>query len=141
MKVLLQRVSHAHAMVDGQTVGAIDHGLLLFVGIEAHDTLEHIHKMADRVTRYRVFSDQNGRMNLNVMEANGGLLAISQFTLAAETQKGLRPGFSKAAAPDDAKNLYETFVEALGALHQPVAEGIFGADMKVHLVNDGPIRH
>lgn len=139
MKVLLQRVSEARVQVGNDTVGAINHGLLLLVGFEKHDDPALLERMTDKVLAYRVFADDAGKMNLNVQEAGGGVLAVSQFTLAADTQKGLRPGFSVAAPPAQAENLYNTFIQRLRSLHNPVATGIFAADMQVHLVNDGPV--
>lgn len=139
MKVLLQRVSAASVVVDENTVGAIGAGLLLFVGIEKDDTAATLKRMVDKTLGYRMFADHEGKMNLNVQDIGGGLLVISQFTLAADTQKGLRPGFSEAAPPAIARTLYEQFVQQLQARHQPVATGIFAADMKVSLTNDGPV--
>ncbi len=139
MKVLLQRVSEARVQVGKDTVGAIDHGLLLLVGFEKHDDPGLLQRMTDKILAYRVFADEAGKMNLNVRETGGGILAVSQFTLAADTQKGLRPGFSVAAPPAQAENLYNTFIQQLRSLHNPVATGIFAADMQVHLVNDGPV--
>lgn len=139
MKVLLQRVKHASVEVENQTIGAIDQGLLLFVGIEKEDTHEVLTKMAKKVLAYRVFSDNVGKMNLSVTDIQGGVLAVSQFTLAAETKKGLRPGFSSAATPDQAERLYEEFVGLLRDAHNTVETGQFAADMKVSLLNDGPV--
>lgn len=139
MKLLLQRVSHASVVVDSATIGSIEKGLLLFVGIEKHDTSETLQKMTNKVLGYRVFSDSEGKMNLSVKDIAGGILAISQFTLAADTKKGLRPSFSSAAPPDTAHSLYLKFVERLKEQHHQVEEGSFGADMKVSLLNDGPV--
>lgn len=139
MKILLQRCLHGSVMVDGQTIGAIDQGLVLLIGIEKHDTEEILIKMAEKTLAYRVFSDADGKMNLNVKEINGGVLAVSQFTLAADTTKGLRPGFSRAAPPSEAEKAYNRFVNLLHERHAQVATGKFGADMKVSLVNDGPV--
>lgn len=139
MKVLLQRVSSAQVTVEGELVGAIEAGLLLFIGIEKTDTSATLERMTNKVLAYRVFADDDGKMNLNVQEVNGGVLAISQFTLAADTQKGLRPGFSHAAPPAMAQTLYEQFVTLLRAQHQPVASGVFAADMRVSLTNEGPV--
>lgn len=139
MKVLLQRVTQASVSVDGTQVGSIGQGLLLLIGMEQQDNEATLAKMAQRVLSYRVFSDEAGKMNLSVRDIQGGVLAVSQFTLAADTHKGLRPGFSKAAPPTRAKALYQAFVAELNALHSPVAEGIFGADMQVSLCNDGPV--
>lgn len=139
MKALLQRTTGARVVIDGQTVGAIDRGLLVLVGIERADGMEQVTRMADRLLGYRVFADAQGRMNHNVVQAGGGLLLVSQFTLAAETGSGLRPGFSTAAPPEQAKPLFDALVAAVAARHQPVATGVFGADMQVHLINDGPV--
>lgn len=139
LRVLLQRVSQAHVTVNHQTVGAIQRGLLLLVAIEPHDTPALIERMRDKVLAYRVFPDQSGKMNLSVKDVDGGVLAVSQFTLGADTRKGLRPGFSKAAEPALARTLFDAFVQALQAAHQPIATGTFGADMQVSLINDGPV--
>lgn len=139
MKVLLQRVKNARVEVAGATVGEIQQGLLLLVGIERHDTAEGVARMADKLLAYRVFADAAGKMNLSVRDIHGGVLAVSQFTLAADTQKGLRPSFSSAAPPEQASTLFELLVRVLRDRHTPVACGIFAADMQVHLVNDGPV--
>lgn len=139
MKTLIQRVSHASVVVNGETVGAIGQGLLVFVGIEREDKQDTLERMAAKVLAYRVFADTEGKMNLSVKDVAGGVLAISQFTLAADTKKGLRPGFSSAAAPDIAETLYNQFVDLLKTQHSDVATGRFGADMKVSLLNDGPV--
>jgi D-aminoacyl-tRNA deacylase len=139
MKVLLQRVRQASVSVGDKVVGEIGQGLLLLVGIEKQDTDELAARMVDRLLAYRVFADAQGKMNLSVREIGGGVLAVSQFTLAADTQKGLRPGFSRAAEPGRAEALFATFVELLRRQHRPVATGIFAANMQVHLINDGPV--
>lgn len=139
MKVLLQRVRQASVTVGDRVVGEIGQGLLLLVGIEKQDTEELASRMVDRLLAYRVFADPQGKMNLSVRDIGGGVLAVSQFTLAADTQKGLRPGFSRAAEPGRAEVLFAAFVELLRRQHQPVATGKFAADMQVHLVNDGPV--
>ena len=139
MKALLQRVTHASVAVDGNIVGAIDNGLLVLVGIEPADTPSISARMLERLLNYRVFSDQEGRMNCSLRDIGGGLLLVSQFTLAAETKKGNRPGFSTAAAPDLAETLFNDLVQQAQRLHQPVATGRFGADMQVSLTNDGPV--
>lgn len=139
MKVLLQRVKNARAEVAGATVGEIQQGLLLLVGIERHDTAEGVARMADKLLAYRVFADAAGKMNLSVRDIQGGVLAVSQFTLAADTQQGLRPSFSSAAPLEQASTLFELLVRVLRDRHTPVACGIFAADMQVHLVNDGPV--
>lgn len=139
MKVLMQRVSHAQVVVAGECLGAIERGLLLFIGIEKHDDGSILQRMADKVLAYRVFGDDQGKMNLSVQDIGGGVLAISQFTLAAQTKKGLRPGFSEAASPEIAEKHYQTFLDLLRARHNKVECGSFGADMKVSLLNDGPV--
>lgn len=139
MKVLLQRVAHANVVVDGETLGQIDKGLLLLIGIEKHDDTQVLERMAKKVLQYRVFADEAGKMNLNVQQIDGGILAISQFTLAADTQKGFRPSFSSAAAPEQAQTLYQQFLAMLRQHHAKVEEGRFAADMKVTLLNDGPV--
>lgn len=139
MRGLIQRVASAAVEVEGKTVGAIDRGLLLLLGVEKADTQAQADKLLDKVLAYRVFPDAEGKMNLNVQQAGGGLLVVSQFTLAADTSRGLRPGFSTAAAPADAECLYDYFVSQLQARHAPVATGVFAANMQVSLVNDGPV--
>lgn len=139
MKALIQRVSQAKVVVAGETVGAIERGLLVLLGVEAGDTSADIQKLAEKVVRYRVFSDDNGKMNLNVQQAGGSLLVVSQFTLAADTRSGLRPSFTPAAAPALAEDYYQQFCQACIALGLQVATGRFAADMQVSLTNDGPV--
>lgn len=139
MKALIQRVSSASVTVDHQVVGAIQTGLLVLLGVEKGDTELQLKKLADKVLKYRVFSDENGKMNLNVLQAGGALLVVSQFTLAADTNSGLRPSFSTAAEPDTALQLYQDFVAYCRSLGIEVATGQFGADMQVALVNNGPV--
>lgn len=139
MKVLIQRVSEASVEVDGNRVGEIGQGLLLLIGIEAHDDEVLVARMAQRIVGYRIFADEAGKMNLDVRDAGGALLAVSQFTLAADTRKGRRPSFSGAAEPEKGRKLYEYSVECLRAEGITVATGIFAADMQVALVNDGPV--
>ncbi len=141
MRGLIQRVSQATVCVDGQTVGEIEQGLLLLLGVQKGDTPEQADKLLQKVINYRVFADSEQKMNLSLQDIHGGLLIVSQFTLAAQTHKGLRPGFSSAAAPSDAQDLYHYFVvQAKGeALNTRIQTGIFGADMQVSLVNDGPV--
>lgn len=139
MKGLLQRVSQAHVEVEGEVVGAIDHGLLVLVGIEPQDDRATADKLLQRLLKYRVFNDAQGRMNASLQDVGGGLLLVSQFTLAADTRKGLRPGFSTAAAPDKAAELFDYLLGQARAAHPLVATGRFGADMQVHLVNSGPV--
>lgn len=136
---LIQRVSEARVVVDGETVGEIERGILLLLGIQKHDQSAAVGKLLNKVLAYRIFPDDGGQMNLNLGDVGGGLLIVSQFTLAANTNKGLRPSFSSAAPPDLAEPLYDEFVAQARASHPVVATGRFGADMKVHLVNDGPV--
>ena len=139
MKGLIQRVSHAQVVVDGEVVGAIEKGLLLLLGVEQADTEQQADKLLHKVLNYRIFADEQGKMNLSVKDIGGGLLVVSQFTLAAETKKGLRPSFSSAANPALAEQLYQYFVTQAKQQHSIVATGIFAADMKVSLCNDGPV--
>ncbi|MDF1693329.1 MAG: D-aminoacyl-tRNA deacylase [Zhongshania sp.] len=139
MKALLQRVKFARVEVDGECVGEIAQGLLVFLGLEKHDDEAAISKMMTRLLQYRVFSDSNGKMNQSVVDVAGGVLLVSQFTLAADTKKGRRPGFSTAAEPVRAEILYEFALRELRAQHGVVASGQFGADMQVSLINDGPV--
>jgi D-tyrosyl-tRNA(Tyr) deacylase len=136
---LIQRVKQASVAVDGQQVGAIDQGILLLLGIEKNDTRELVDKLLDKVLAYRIFSDEQGKMNCSVQQIDGGVLVVSQFTLAADTRKGLRPGFSSAASPALAQELYDYFVTRLRERHPNMATGIFAADMQVSLINDGPV--
>ena len=139
MKALLQRVGFAKVEVDGQCLGEIEQGLLVFLGVEKDDSEEQAAKLISRLLAYRIFADDEGRMNKSVTDINGGVLLVSQFTLAADTKKGLRPGFSTAADPVRAENLYGYAVEDLSAKHANVAFGRFGADMQISLLNDGPV--
>ncbi|ABX47503.1 D-aminoacyl-tRNA deacylase [Shewanella sp. SP2S2-4] len=139
MIALIQRVSRASVVVDNQTIGAIDKGLLVLLGVEQEDTREKMEKLATKVMSYRVFSDENGKMNLNLEQVGGSLLVVSQFTLAADTGRGLRPSFSGAGTPDQALALYEEFVAFCRAKGVTTETGQFGADMQVSLVNDGPV--
>ena len=136
---LIQRVKRAAVEVDGKTVGAIEQGILLLLGVEKADTEASADKLLDKVLAYRIFSDQDNKMNCNVQQINGGVLVVSQFTLAADTRKGLRPSFSSAAPPAQAEQLYDYFVARLRERHPQVATGIFAADMQVSLLNDGPV--
>ena len=139
MRALLQRVLEAKVIVDGQTTGQIDHGILVFLGLGKEDNLEKGKKLIDKILKYRFFDDEQGKMGWNVQQAAGGLLLVSQFTLMAQTQKGLRPDFGPAMPPADAKALYEQLVDYAKSQFEHVQTGIFAADMKVHLVNDGPV--
>ena len=139
MTALLQRVRSASVSVDGRRVGEIDTGLLVFLGMDKGDDEASTDRMLDRLLAYRVFPDQAGRMNRSVAEIGGGVLLVSQFTLAADTRKGLRPSFSSALPPAAAEALYQYTLETLRGRHPDVAAGVFGADMQVSLVNDGPV--
>lgn len=139
MKALIQRVSKASVAVEGDIVGEIGRGLLVLLGIERDDDLDKVIRMVQRLTAYRVFSDAAGKMNLSVEDVAGSLLVVSQFTLVADTSKGLRPGFSASAKPEQAKMLYEKFIEEAGKKNIQVESGQFAADMQVALVNDGPV--
>ncbi len=139
MKALLQRVSQASVVVDGETVGAIEGGLLVFLGLDQGDDLALGERLLDKLLSYRVFPDDSGRMNRSVSDIQGGVLLVSQFTLSADTRKGLRPSFSSALPPADAELLYDQLLEALRKRHGTVAAGRFGADMQVSLINDGPV--
>ena len=139
MRALIQRVLEAKVVVEGQTTGEIQHGLLVFLGVGKEDTLEKGQKLLDKILKYRIFDDENGKMGWNLSQAQGGLLLVSQFTLMAQTQKGLRPDFGPAMPPSDAKVLYEKLVDYAQSQFENVQTGIFAADMKVHLVNDGPV--
>lgn len=138
MRALIQRVSSASVSVDGNVAGEIGHGLLVLVCAMRDDTEKQSQWLAQKVVKLRIFKDEEGRMNRSLLDAGGAALVVSQFTLAAET-KGNRPGFSTAAAPEDGKRLYEHFSAEVAAQGVTVANGIFGADMKVALVNDGPV--
>ena len=139
MKALIQRVRCARVEVAGETVGAIDQGLLALVAVEPQDGPASVEKILHKLLNYRVFSDAAGKMNLSLSDVGGGLLLVSQFTLAADTQNGLRPSFSSAAPPALGAELFDLLVTQARAKHPQVATGQFGADMQVHLVNDGPV--
>ena len=136
---LIQRVSQASVSIQGQCVGQIGSGLLVLVGVESGDDEARCARLAERLLGYRVFADASGRMNRSVVDAGGGLLVVSQFTLAADTRSGTRPGFSTAAPPERAEQLFSELLERLRDQHDPVETGRFGADMQVALVNDGPV--
>lgn len=139
MRALLQRVLEAKVIVDNETTGEIEHGILVFLGIGKEDNLEKGKKLIDKILKYRFFDDEQGKMGWNISQAQGGLLLVSQFTLMAQTQKGLRPDFGPAMPPVDANILYEQLVDYTKSQFPNVQTGIFAADMKVHLVNDGPV--
>jgi D-aminoacyl-tRNA deacylase len=136
---LLQRVAEATVRVDDRVVGAIGPGLLVLLGVQKGDSESEADRLLERLVTYRVFEDDAGRMNRSLTDTGGGLLVVSQFTLAAETRKGTRPGFSTAAPPDEGRRLYEHFVAGARTRLATVATGEFGAMMRVHLVNDGPV--
>jgi D-aminoacyl-tRNA deacylase len=139
VKALIQRVKRASVEVEGEIVGSIDCGLLALVGVEKHDDAAAVEKLLHKLLHYRVFSDAEGKMNQNLQQVNGGLLLVSQFTLAADTRKGLRPSFSSAAPPSQGEELFDLLVIQARAAWSNVATGEFGADMQVALINDGPV--
>lgn len=139
MLALLQRVNHASVKVDGVTRGEIAAGTLALIGMEKADTRKTADRLLDRILAYRMFSDADGKMNLSLDDTGGGLLLVSQFTLAAATDKGLRPSFSSAMPPEEAEQLYDYLIQQARQKHATVATGEFGADMKVALENDGPV--
>ncbi len=139
MKIVLQRVSSASVKVDSKIVGRIEHGLLLLIGFSSTDTAENILPTIEKIVKLRIFSDEEGKMNKSVLDVEGSMLLISQFTLYADTKKGNRPSFIEAARPEEAIPLYEFFIAEMRKRIMIVETGIFGADMKVELVNDGPV--
>ena len=139
MRSLVQRVSEASVMVDGDTIAEIDEGLLVLVCAMNGDTEEQAVFLARKVANLRIFEDEQGKMNRSIQDVGGAALVVSQFTLAADTSRGNRPGFSNAAPPEDGERLYQRFCDLLSDHGVPVETGKFGADMKVHLVNDGPV--
>lgn len=139
MKAVIQRVSEARVAVDNATVGEIRAGTVVLLAVEKGDSEADAKRLARKIVELRIFGDNDGKMNLSLQDIGGSILAISQFTLAGSCEKGRRPSFVSAASPDDGKRLYEEFVDQVRALDVPVATGIFQADMKVSLVNDGPV--
>ncbi len=139
MRALLQRVSRASVTVEGEVIGVIDAGLLVLVCAMPQDTENTAEALALKISKLRLFKDDAGKMNLSLMQTGGAALVVSQFTLAADTSRGNRPGFSGAAMPDQANALYAHFAASLRKLDVPVETGLFGADMSVELVNDGPV--
>ncbi len=139
MKAVLQRVAEARVVIAGETVGQIGGGLLVLVCAERGDAEAQADKLLAKILKLRIFSDDAGKMNLSVQDVKGGLLIVSQFTLAADASGGNRPSFTGAAAPDEGRRLYDYFVVQARTLHPEVQTGQFAADMKVHLVNDGPV--
>ncbi len=136
---LLQRVSAARVAVDGETVGEIARGILVLVGVERADDEARAQRLLERLLGYRVFSDSDGKMNRSVREIDGGVLLVPQFTLAADTQKGMRASFTSAADPETGKRLFDYLVTEARRAHPAIATGVFGADMQVTLTNDGPV--
>ncbi|MFO1435376.1 MAG: D-aminoacyl-tRNA deacylase [Gammaproteobacteria bacterium] len=136
---LLQRVLQAQVEVDGVIAGRIDHGLLVLIGVEREDTRADADRLLERLLGYRVFTDNEGKMNLSVRDVSGGLLLVPQFTLPADTHKGMRPSFTPAAPPEQGRALFDYLVGIASASHAPVSNGIFGAHMRVGLTNDGPV--
>ena len=139
MIALIQRVSEARVMVAGETIGNIGPGIVALIGVEKADTEATATRLLERILGYRIFADNEQKMNLSLRDISGGLLLVPQFTLAANTSKGMRPSFTSAAAPVDGERLFSYLVQQAQQQHQPVATGEFGADMKVSLINDGPV--
>lgn len=139
MIALIQRVSEAKVVVNNKNIAEIQQGILAFVGIEKDDSTIQASRLVDKILSYRIFSDKEGKMNLSVQDIKGGLLLVPQFTLAADTQKGCRPGFSSAASPELGEKLFNEFIKQAKDKYQYVDTGQFGADMKVSLLNDGPV--
>jgi D-tyrosyl-tRNA(Tyr) deacylase len=140
MKAVIQRVAEASVTVNNSVVSQIDSGLLVLLGIEVGDTLEELNWLVQKVTNLRIFEDEEGVMNRSVMDSGGEMIVVSQFTLLAQTKKGNRPSYIRAARPEEANPLYENFVHAMSqVLGKQVGKGVFGADMKVRLLNDGPV--
>ena len=136
---LIQRVNHASVTIDGEMTGSIEQGLLALIGVEKSDTEQSAERLLERLLSYRVFGDADGKMNLSLKDINAGLLLVPQFTLVADTQKGNRPGFSNGASPVLGRALFEHMHNQARQLHHDVASGVFGADMQVELLNDGPV--
>ena len=139
MKALIQRVRHARVEVAQRCIAEIPEGMLVLVGIDAHDTEQSVDRLSDRLLHYRLFAEAQGRRKLEMCQAGGSILVVSQFTLSADTGKGLRPGFSNAAAPEEAERLFNRVVERIQRKHPATTCGQFGADMQVSLQNDGPV--
>ncbi len=139
MKAVLQRVSKGSVMVEGKTVGEIGHGLVILLGVQPEDSETQCSYLAGKIADMRIFGDENGKMNLSIKDVVGSALVVSQFTLMADWKKGRRPAFTSAAPPDQANRLYEHFCSCLEQLTVPVQKGVFAADMKVELINDGPV--
>lgn len=138
MIALIQRVSQASVSVSGKIIGEIQHGMLVFLGVEPSDSRSELDRLVNKVCNYRIFNDELGKMNLNVSQVNGEILVVSQFTLMADTKKGNRPGFSFAGDPQASEMLYDAFITQVSERGIRCASGQFGADMQVALINDGP---
>ena len=139
MIALIQRVTEAKVVVNNKNIGEIQQGILAFVGVEKNDREQDALRLLDKVLSYRIFADADDKMNLSVQDIKGGVLLVPQFTLAADTQKGCRPSFSSAAPPEDGERLFNEFVNQAKNKYQQIETGQFGADMKISLVNDGPV--
>jgi D-tyrosyl-tRNA(Tyr) deacylase len=139
MKAVVQRVSRADVTIDGAVVGQVQKGLMILLGVAANDTEEHARIMAQKLTKLRIFTDENGKMNRSLLDIAGGALVVSNFTLLADTSHGNRPSFTGAGDPEKAKKLYEYFLTLLPQLGVPTQSGQFGADMLLHIENDGPV--
>ena len=139
MKILIQRVKQAHVQVDDDIVGQINQGILALVGVEREDDAQTAEKLLNKLLRYRIFADDEGRMNRSLLDIQGELLLVSQFTLVADTKKGTRPGFSKGASPEHGEQVFNTLVAMARNTELHVQTGQFGADMQVSLINDGPV--
>ena len=139
MRAVVQRVSQARVDVDGETVGAVEQGLLVLLGVQLPDTVRDADYLASKIITLRIFNDAQGKMNRDVQDVQGGVLVVSQFTLYGDARKGRRPSFVQAAPPEQAERLYEYFIDATARHGVPIAHGVFGACMQVHLVNDGPV--
>ena len=139
MKALIQRVTSAKVVVDAQTIAEIDSGILALIAIEKGDTEANSRRLCERILGYRIFGDEEGKMNRSLKDIAGGIILVPQFTLAADTQKGMRPSFSSAANPEMSKQLFHFFCDYTASQYDQVSRGEFGADMKVSLCNDGPV--
>lgn len=139
MKGLIQRVKHASVTIDGKVYSKINQGILILLGVEKGDNEQNADKLADKLCKLRIFEDEDGKMNKSILDVNGEILIVSQFTLAGDCKKGTRPSFDKAELPQRANELYEYFVDLIKQKNIPVGTGVFGAMMDVELVNDGPV--
>lgn len=139
MKALIQRVTHASVTVEGERIAAIGHGILALIGVEKEDEEAQVDKILHKLLNYRIFSDENDKMNLGLAKSGGELLLVSQFTLVADTSRGLRPGFSQGATPEHGQRLFNLLLQKAREQYPRVQSGQFGADMKVELLNDGPV--